>query len=117
MAGSGASSLGGSIERCSNPVRGRTAKARTTLPLVEIDEDIVDLAEDALDFDLAAKPRPAAAGVAFERGDTGVLVLDHAGNRPEGPVGDVPCDGAAELAGGQPPGCVIGSGWNGWLRR
>jgi hypothetical protein len=101
MAGSGASSLPAVIERCSNPVRGRAAKARTTLPLVEIDEDIVDLAECALDFDLAAKTRPAAAGIAFERGDTGVLVLDHAGNRAEGPVGDMPGDGAAKLAGGQ----------------
>ena len=35
-----------------------------------------------------------------------MLVLDHAGDRAERAVGDVPGDGAAELAGGDPPGQI-----------
>ena len=36
-----------------------------------------------------------------------MLVLDHARHRSEGAVGDMPCNGAAKLAGRNPPGLAV----------
>lgn len=51
-------------------------------------QQIIELAEPALLFDLRPKPRGAGARIAFECGNGGVLVLDHAGNGAERPVGE-----------------------------
>src|SRR3546814_10195975 len=67
------------------------------LPPVEIVQQVALLTEPALRLDLGAKPRCAGSGIALESGDRGVLILDHAGDGAERTVGDVPCDGAAEL--------------------
>src|SRR3546814_14088170 len=60
-------------------------------------KDIVNLAKRTLGFDLSPKSGPAAASIAFESRNARMLVLDHAGNCSEGPVGDVPGDCAAKL--------------------
>src|SRR3546814_8181439 len=60
--------------------------------------------------DLSAKPRCAGPGIAFERGDRGVLVLDHAGDGAERTVGDVPRDRAPELPRRDAPRLAIGTG-------
>src|SRR3546814_1327532 len=71
------------IKHISYPCRGRSAKACSTLPLVEVDKDIVNLAKRTLGFDLSPKSGPAAASIAFESRNARMLVLDHAGNCSE----------------------------------
>src|SRR3546814_12751862 len=68
------------------------------------------LFRSALRLDLSAKPRCAGPGIAFERGDRGVLVLDHAGDGAERTVGDVPRDRAPELPRRDAPRLAIGPG-------
>ena len=89
-------------------------ESRTGTAVIEIVEDIVDLAEGALRLDLGAETRLAGAGIALEGGDRGMLVLDHAGDRAERPVGDVPGDRATELASGDPPRQPIGRRRDDW---
>jgi hypothetical protein len=105
----GTERLGGRIESPGDPWTGGARRRAAGLAVIEIIEDVVDLAERALRLDLGAEARFAGAGIALEGGDRGVLVLDHPGDRAEGPVGDVPGDSAAELAGGNPPGRAVGS--------
>ena len=57
----------------------------------------VELAEPALRLHLGAEPGGAASCITLEGGNGGMLVLDHAGHRSEGAVGDMPCHGSAEL--------------------
>jgi len=47
--------------------------------LVEIGEDIVELAEGALRLDLGTEPRPAGAGIALKGGDRGLTMRTRAG--------------------------------------
>src|SRR3546814_4026603 len=75
-------------------------------------KDIVNLAKRTLGFDLSPKSGPAAASIAFESRNARMLVLDHAGNCSEGPVGDVPGDCAAKLTRCQTPWSAVGSGRN-----
>src|SRR3546814_8048913 len=51
-----------------------------------------------------------SSDLAFERGDRGVLVLDHAGDGAERTVGDVPRDRAPELPRRDAPRLAIGTG-------
>src|SRR3546814_13731293 len=56
------------------------------------------------------RSRCAGPGIAFERGNRGVLVLDHAGDGAERTVGDVPRDRAPELPRRDAPRLAIGTG-------
>src|SRR3546814_20311004 len=56
------------------------------------------------------RSRCAGPGIAFERGDLGVLVLDHAGDGGERTVGDVPRDRAPELQRRDAQRLAIGTG-------
>ncbi|ANI80443.1 hypothetical protein EP837_04065 (plasmid) [Sphingobium sp. EP60837] len=67
---------GGIVERPRDARSRRTAERCAALPPVEIVQQIVNLTEPALRFDLGVKPGCAAPGIAFERGDRGVLILD-----------------------------------------
>ena len=53
---------------------------------------------DGVRFRPPAEAGSARTSIAFECSDGGMLVLDHAGDRAERTVGDVPSDGAAELS-------------------
>src|SRR3546814_3936007 len=81
---------GGIVERPPDTRSRRPAKRCAALTPVEIVKQVISLTEPALRLDLGAKRRCAGPGIAFERGDRGVLVLDHAGDGAERTVGDVP---------------------------
>src|SRR3546814_4110144 len=81
---------GGIVERPPDTRSRRPAKRSAALTPVEIVQQVISLTEPALRLDLGAKPRCAGPGIAFERGDRGVLVLDHAGDGAERTVADVP---------------------------
>src|SRR3546814_1827848 len=74
---------GGIVERPPDTRSRRPAKRCAALTPVEIVQQVISLTEPALRLDLGAKPRCAGPGIAFERGDRGVLVLDHAGDGAE----------------------------------
>ncbi len=71
--------------------------------VIEVLEKVVELAEAPLGVDFGAEPGSARPGITLERGDRGVLVLDHAGDGAERAVGDVPRHGAPELSRGEAP--------------
>ncbi len=84
-------------------------RLHATLKVFVMLNDIVELPERVLARDLGAEARSGLTGVTFEGGDGGVLVLDFARDRAKRPVGDVPGDGAAKLAGAEVPGLVVRS--------
>jgi hypothetical protein len=61
----------------------------------------------SLGLDLLGEPRAGGPGIALEHGDLGVLALDGPGDVAEGPVADVPGEGAAHLAERQRPGLAV----------
>src|SRR5690606_12363618 len=95
------------VERLRDTCRRRPRQPGSGLPLVEIGQQIIELTKATLVLDLSAEAGSAGAGIAFERRDGGMLVLDHAGDRAEGAVGNVPCDRPPELPRRDPPGLVI----------
>ena len=84
--------------------RGRACRDQATPKILVMLDDIIELPERVLARDLAWEARTGLAAIALEGCDGGVLVLDLAGDRAERPVGDMPGDGAAELAGAEMPG-------------
>ncbi len=70
-------------------------------------DDVVKLTEGALTGNFLAEARCRGAGITFEHGDRGVLVLDFAGHRSERAIGDIPGDRATELARGEAPGLPV----------
>ncbi|WP_374772089.1 hypothetical protein OG756_02125 [Streptomyces sp. NBC_01310] len=63
---------------------------------VEVFEE-VQAGQGLLGVKFGGESGGGGAGVALEDGEAGVFVLQAAGDGPEGPVGDVPGEGAAEL--------------------
>ncbi len=70
-------------------------------------QQVLATRESLLRFDFGAEARFAGASVTLEHADTQVAVLEGPGDRTARPSGDVPGEGAAELAGGELPGCPV----------
>lgn len=97
------------VERLSYTRRRGSGQRGSGLALIEIGQQIIELTESALVLDFRTEAGSAATGIAFESGDGSMLILDHAGDRAEGAVGNVPCDRASELPRRDPPGLATWS--------
>ena len=84
-----------------------SGKRRTSLPLIEVNQQVIKLPKRTLVLDLGAEAGPAGAGIALEGSDGGMLRLDHASDRAERTVGDMPCDRSAKLPCRDAPGLTI----------
>ena len=89
--------------------RGRACREQATPKILVMLDDVIELAERVLAGNLSWEARTGLAAIALEGCDGGMLVLDLAGDRAERPVGDMPGDGAAELASAEMPGPCIGT--------
>jgi len=80
------------------------------LVLVGHGQEVFAAGEGLFGFDLGAEPAAAGSCVALKHLDGMVAVLQGPGDDAAGAAGDVPGQRAAELPGGQRPGCRAGQG-------